>query len=880
MRGGCCQRWLWRRHGASSCHLYADVCEIVRGMPRKIGFIVVSSSSHEENYSPEELKIHAPTARGWRSCRRCSYPQSLTLQLEERTRVRRLQLLAHQYMIPSKVEFHIGDSLPNSSDTGPLRRLGYVSLSDNQQTSFKARELKSVHVDVIATHLRITLHQNHDNRHNRYNQVALVAVNVLGDSLDGIVFNTTIPSREQLIEHYLSTGQQEAALDATYTGKCESISPLDDLAFDMYQDPEMAQLIRLLDQRKQEMVHQERFEEARHVKQALADLHVVGERLARLEVEKRCALQKEDFDQAEQKKQQIEQYRRTVYHQLEAHQLLQPTQTSASVSECSPCSLPSPDLSPVHTNPSSSSTRSDQKSGTSNSQPELTASSRPSTLQVAGVPYDERPLPALENRDRCTEPALSPAEELSVLHNTSGISGHPEPLTEKAQRQAADAIDAFGENIVRAAYSKKWSYREDALTALQQRLKEVSSSGTKEKLRMMVRAAVSLLKKGLQDKVSSVFQCALRLLLLLLSDVIPAAGLGRAEVSLCLEQTWAHLLPRTGDDCSRLRLAALSAAQEMAVLKEVRALQWIPGELVKPIPSTLPSRLAQSRAELLERLLSALGLDGSGFTLDNVMTFCYGALGHSSPAVRDTAVQRKNFIYKKIFDGFAKIDGKLADTQEAGARPQEQVQSVQQQLADFREKPDKEKSTKAQREAAKEEKVARRVARANLPKVDREVAQVVATPESVGNYLDNLCIFCGRKDESFTEEGLDRHYWKHCPMLRLCDHCKQVVEISSLTEHLLGECESQASFSQCPQCSEAVPCEELRSHMEGPACRSSSPGKASNHCPLCHTNFQPGEEAWKAHLMGREAVNTTPGEPRCTRGLSLYKVEPWTAAVR
>ena len=37
-----------------------------------------------------------------------------------------------------------------------------------------------------------------------------------------------------------------------------------------------------------------------------------------------------------------------------------------------------------------------------------------------------------------------------------------------------------------------------------------------------------------------------------------------------------------------------------------------------------------------------------------------------------------------------------------------------------------------------------------------------------------MCIFCGERDESFTEEGLDLHYWKHCPMLKRCEHCKQV----------------------------------------------------------------------------------------------------------
>ncbi len=123
----------------------------------------------------------------------------------------------------------------------------------------------------------------------------------------------------------------------------------------------------------------------------------------------------------------------------------------------------------------------------------------------------------------------------------------------------------------------------------------------------------------------------------------------------------------------------------------------------------------------------------------------------------------------------------------------------------------------------------------------------------------SLCIFCGKKDESFTEDGLDLHYWKHCPMLRRCDECRQVdtlskvflrhlqeeylpscsittsvikledfvyssalclqvVEIASLTEHLLTECENRSKFSQCPRCSEAVITEDLTRHIQGPAC--------------------------------------------------------------
>lgn len=57
--------------------------------------------------------------------------------------------------------------------------------------------------------------------------------------------------------------------------KSEVISPLDDLAFDMYQDPEVAQIIRKLDEEKHEAVKLERYDFAKKLKQAIADLQKV-----------------------------------------------------------------------------------------------------------------------------------------------------------------------------------------------------------------------------------------------------------------------------------------------------------------------------------------------------------------------------------------------------------------------------------------------------------------------------------------------------------------------------------------------------------------------------------------------------------------------------
>ena len=53
-------------------------------------------------------------------------------------------------------------------------------------------------------------------------------------------------------------------------------------------------------------------------------------------------------------------------------------------------------------------------------------------------------------------------------------------------------------------------------------------------------------------------------------------------------------------------------------------------------------------------------------------------------------------------------------------------------------------------------------------------APSIAEASEIGEDLDGQCVFCGEKDESFKEEGLDVHYWKFCPMLKRCGSCKQV----------------------------------------------------------------------------------------------------------
>jgi hypothetical protein len=102
-------------------------------MPRKIHFQVVSSTTADEQHPASELNHHGPLVNGWQSSRFATYPQELILQFENYVRIRRVQLLSHQYLIgkhkilftdliislclASKIEFFIGDCTSDENVT-------------------------------------------------------------------------------------------------------------------------------------------------------------------------------------------------------------------------------------------------------------------------------------------------------------------------------------------------------------------------------------------------------------------------------------------------------------------------------------------------------------------------------------------------------------------------------------------------------------------------------------------------------------------------------------------------------------------------------------------------------------------------------------------
>ncbi|CAH1758354.1 12365_t:CDS:2 [Entrophospora sp. SA101] len=141
------------------------------------------------------------------------------------------------------------------------------------------------------------------------------------------------------------------------------------------------------------------------------------------------------------------------------------------------------------------------------------------------------------------------------------------------------------------------------------------------------------------------------------------------------------------------------------------------------------------------------------------------------------------------------------------------------------------------------------------PKGTKKSSNKNADAESLSNeadkeedYSDRCCIFCDEQNNDFTEENLVIHYWNECPLLTKCHLCNIILEISTLDEHMLKDCDKSKFVKQCQRCREIIEADDYLEHIAKQSCMTIRPDIV--RCPLCKTVIKPATEAgWKAHLL-------------------------------
>ncbi len=183
--------------------------------PVRIPYTVAHCGSEDDLHLASELLQPGPGCKGWRSAQYCIFPQELVLQLGARSEVTRLQVMAHNCMIPSSMEVLVGDLASKPAAGGgdepvDLRKalfasMGTVEWADNRETNFSGRQMQVIDLEGgggsnRGLFLKLVLRRNHINRENEYNQVSLLGVNVLGHPVSAFdeEERVTKPHREDL----------------------------------------------------------------------------------------------------------------------------------------------------------------------------------------------------------------------------------------------------------------------------------------------------------------------------------------------------------------------------------------------------------------------------------------------------------------------------------------------------------------------------------------------------------------------------------------------------------------------------------------------------------------------------------------------------------
>lgn len=265
---------------------------------KKLRFKVVHCSGEDEEFPSSELNRHSPSTRGWQSAKHCEYPQEIGLVIPEGEKfLTQLQILSHQSKIASKIDLFVGQG--NDYHSASFKRLGYLSLDNNEQSNYQARELKTIHINRSASFLRLLIHKCHINKLNLFNQVGLIAINLVGQD-------------DELADDSKSRAGTNAkdTHDAKSTGSVSSA--ITDLSLDLNLDEHTASKLRSLAEAKSRAVASEDYMTAKQIKSVEADLKELGSRLAQLDIAKKQAVKHEDYDRAAALKQQSDELREQI----------------------------------------------------------------------------------------------------------------------------------------------------------------------------------------------------------------------------------------------------------------------------------------------------------------------------------------------------------------------------------------------------------------------------------------------------------------------------------------------------------------------------------------------------------------------------------------
>jgi len=482
-------------------------------------------------------------------------------------------------------------------------------------------------------------------------------------------------------------------------------------------------------------------------------------------------------------------------------------------------------------------------------------------------------------------------------NNNSKIGGNedggPPPLKAAVKKGSEKLIEIFGEYTICLINSPNWNHRDEGLKAV------VSFVQKKEHpdQRQVFKLTSKMIYQLLQDRVASVQLTAIDTLNSVMSLYGDKREVEASEMCKALHSIIASLVNLLGHNNNRLVDSAGSTLISLCHLDELLC-KTVYNVLSKKMKKMLPKHL-KGRGLILLQLVPQFAVP-RGCELNQMMdNLVIAQLLHKNGDIRDIGVQITTLLFqmeqfrnqivqylehanlndfiKETLNGsfqdatghtnVLERDAKSIKEQSRPSRTMNRTSSGASGKSRMSSQRSSTRGGKRGRGRARGRGSARGRGRGRgrgqTAQHSREEAvkqqAMHEEEEEEEEEQEDVCNFCGLRDKSFVEneENLDLHYWQSCPMLTSCKLCEQVIEIATLHEHILTECESGIKHQVCNKCNIPFPAQQLHQHQQH--CNENG-GHDVVKCPLCLLNISGSDAAqsWKQHLLKYPGCKANP----------------------
>ena len=249
---------------------------------------------------------------GWISNRFCIYPQEILIKFPQIVNLRQINILINESKIPKMIEFincipinkknkYIINNNKNLKEVSLgflFQNIGFIKLSSNVESNYKARELRKIYININAEYLKLKIHRNYLNNLNMFCQVGIVSLEFFGIENIKNEIKDNEKHNADTIESLFDVGFKADEFEENFIE-----NKIDKLAAD-----KIKELTEDMNKKKEK----EEYEECKIIKDKIDKIRKIALKIYTLEEQKKDYANKNNFDKAKEIKFNIEKIRKLL----------------------------------------------------------------------------------------------------------------------------------------------------------------------------------------------------------------------------------------------------------------------------------------------------------------------------------------------------------------------------------------------------------------------------------------------------------------------------------------------------------------------------------------------------------------------------------------